>query len=462
MRVLFFVEPFPVRGAPLEFRWVAEQWLGLGVELSRRGITPLFAVSDALKGVLPRSGAPLSCPADLGVSYQAPDSPALVDRDWVRLMTEADDPAWRPFVEKLLEQTRPDVVVTWTINAPLRAATAARRLLLMHQELGLMRAPNPQSYFADPRGLNGASALSEVWPQVREQALTVAQERELDWLASDALARPGQAREASLRSLGLAQDRRTLAIFLQVSRDSNVLMWSRVAGNEGLVNLVLDATRGLNFQVVVKPHPREPELPRACAAAGIRPLPPGTSTETVFDVADAVCTVNSSVGFEALARGKVVYTFGDSPYAGRGCTRDMGGGAEELRRALARETFLLDADEERARRRLVHFMAFRYLVSQAEMFDADAFLSRVARWQRLKAAGEPLAAWFDAEPGGARRRDWTAERQRIDLEERLAQTALDLDLLRRSTPQRFAAQVKRIPGVHAGYRLASKLFGRRS
>ena len=322
-----------------------------------------------------------------------------------------------------------------------------------------MRAPNPVTYFTDPVGLNGASALAQVWPQVGDQALSVAQERELEWLAAQALPGSGQAREAIAAILGLAPGRRTLAVFLQVSRDSNVLMWPRVAGNAALVKLVLDATRGLDYQIVVKPHPREAELPPAGLAGGIRPLPPGISTEAILEIADAVFTINSSVGFEALARGKVVYTFGESPYAGRGCTRDMGDSVEDLRRALSRETFRLDADEERLRRRLVHFIAFRYLVSEAEMFDAGAFFGRLSRWHRLHQARQPLAEWFEPEPGGVRRRDWAAEQRRKRLERQLAQTSWELEILRRSAPMRFAALVKRIPGVYAAYKFLQRLLG---
>ena len=92
MRVLFFAEPFPVRGAPLEYQWVAEQWLALGRGLASCGVTSSFAVSDAVKGALRGAEAPLLCPADFGVEFKAPASPALVDQDWIRLMTDANHP----------------------------------------------------------------------------------------------------------------------------------------------------------------------------------------------------------------------------------------------------------------------------------------------------------------------------------------------------------------------------------
>ncbi|QRK05448.1 hypothetical protein JQX13_35520 [Archangium violaceum] len=188
MRVLFFVEPFPVRGRPLDFQWVVGRWLALSQELTRRGASPLFAVSDAIKAARPDAAPWLLSPADLGVSPALPEEPAQLDAEWVRLMTDPDMPIWHPFIEALLERTRPDAVVTWTVNAPLRAATAERGIVLMHQELGPMRPPNPVLYFADPRGVNGASSLPDVWPMVREQPLTLEQELELEWLRTEAMA----------------------------------------------------------------------------------------------------------------------------------------------------------------------------------------------------------------------------------------------------------------------------------
>ena len=401
MRVLFFLEPFPVRGRPLDYLWVLERWLSVSQGLARLGASPLFAVSDAVKAARPELASSLLSPADFAVRPDLPEAPDLLDAEWVRLMTEPDLPVWRPFIEALLERTRPDAVVSWTVNAPLRAATAARGIVLMHQELGPMRPPNSMLYFADPRGVNGDSSLPEVWPTLREQPLTPAQQQEVDCLCTELMASPPGGREETARSLGLVPGRKVLSVFLQVPRDSNVLAWSRLEGNEELLRLVTAATSPDSHHVLVRPHPAHPLLPAQLEASHVRQVQ-DLPAEALINVSDAVLTVNSSVGLEALARGKVVYTFGDSPYAGRGCTRDLGPDPEQLRQALAGQPFTLTEEEELLRRRLLHFLVFRYLTPEWEAWSPEAVLGRLERWRRLQERGAPRWEWFAPEPRGAR------------------------------------------------------------
>ena len=400
MKILFFAEPFPVRGRPLDFQWVVGLWLSLSQGLSQLGATPLFAVSEAIKAARPDAAPWLLSPADFGVHPVLPQEPGQLDAEWVRLMTDPDMPVWRPFIEALLERTRPDAVVTWTVNAPLRAATAARGIVLMNQELGPMRPPNPLLYFADPQGVNGGSSLPEVWPVVREQPLTREQERELKWLYTEGMAPSPLRREELSRRLGLVPGRRVLAVFLQVPRDSNILTWSRLRSAEALLELVTEATSPERHQVLVKPHPFHPVHPRV-EARHVQAVP-DVPTESLLEVADAVLTINSSVGLEALARGKVVYSFGEGPYTGRGCTRDLGPEPEQLRKALAELPFTLTEEEERLRHRLLHFLVFRYLLPEGELSSPHALLGRLERWGRLRERGAPRVEWFAPEPAGAR------------------------------------------------------------
>ena len=400
MKALFFIEPFPVRGRPLDFQWVVDRWLTVSQGLARLGATPLFAVSDAVKTARPDAALWLLSPADLGVHPVLPEEPARLDAEWVRLMSDPDMPIWRPFIEALLERTRPDAVVTWTVNAPLRAATSARGIVLMHQELGPMRPPNPMLYFADPQGVNGGSSLPEVWPTVRDQPLTPAQQQELEWLYTEGMAPSPLSHEEISRRLGLVPGCRVLAVFLQVPRDSNLLAWSRLRSPEELVELVASAASPDSHHVLVRPHPGHPVQPRVDAShvQVVTDLP----AEALLEVADAVLTINSSVGLEALARGKVVYTFGDSPYAGRGCTRDLRPEPEPLREALAGLPFTLTEEEERLRHRLLHFLVFRYLMTEWESRSPEALLGRLERWKRLRERGAPLWEWFAPEQTGAR------------------------------------------------------------
>lgn len=504
MKVLFFAEPFPVRGQPLDFQWVVSRWLSVSQGLVRLGATPLVAVSDAIKAARPDAAPWLLSPADLGVRPHLSEDPAQLDAEWVRLMTDPDMPPWRDFVEVLLDRTRPDAVVSWTMNAPLRAATSARGIVLMHQELGPMRPPNPMLYFADPQGVNGGSSVSELWPQVREQPLTPEQEQELEWLRTEAMAPSPLSREEISRRLGLVPGRRVLAVFLQVPRDSNILVWSRLRAPTGLLELVTAATSPDSHHVLVRPHPAHAVEPEVAAShvQVVKDLP----AEALLEVADAVLTINSSVGLEALARGKVVYTFGDSPYAGRGCTRDLGPEPAQLREALATLPFTLTEQEERLRHRLLHFLVFRYLVPEWEAWSPEVMLGRLERWKRLLERGAPREEWFAPEVRGARlgmlRAEKTATRSASQLEQVSAQLAAvqaerdaaraqlasttealqaqvaearakedslglqlaiverELEELRRSAGHRVLSLARRLPVIYPGYLRAKRLLNR--
>ena len=48
MRILYFLEPFPVRRRPLDYLWVADRWASALADLERRGATVCWASSDAL------------------------------------------------------------------------------------------------------------------------------------------------------------------------------------------------------------------------------------------------------------------------------------------------------------------------------------------------------------------------------------------------------------------------------
>ncbi|QRK05446.1 hypothetical protein JQX13_35510 [Archangium violaceum] len=330
------------------------------------------------------------------------------------------------------------------------------------------------------------------------------------------------SREEIARRLELTPGRRVLAVFLQVPRDSNTLRWSRLGGSE-LLELVTAATSPEQHHVLVRPHPHHPLPPRTLASHVklVQELP----AEALLEVADAVLTINSSVGLEALARGKVVYTFGESPYAGRGCTRDLGPDPEQLRQALAEQPFTLTEEEERLRRRLLHFLVFRYLIPDWEAWSPEALLGRLGRWKRLLDRGAPLLEWFAPEPAGARLGQLRMEklataqdsrlkrmeaelaavraereeararlaattqaleaqadalRQQLDstsqafqaqlgearaqadaLRQQLTATTEELEHLRHSLGHRFLGLARRLPGIYPGYLLGKRLLRRR-
>jgi hypothetical protein len=416
LKILFYLEPFPVRGRPLDFLWIWERWSLLASGLQAKGVECAFAVSDALKASILLPTWPVKAPSDLGVSKEQQRED---DTEWVRLMSDPTHEVWGPFAGRLLEDTSPDVILTWTTNRSLQRAAAARGIPVLHTELGPIRLPWGNLYFADPRGVNGASSLPQLWPEIRTTALTAIEERQLDAFVSEFVrTRTNNHLLDSMRtSCGLQAGKQTVGIFLQCPRDSNVLVWSRVKGNDALLREVVRRFPPADYQYLIKPHPRDPD-PKGIE--GFRQcLVPTCRAQDVIDLCDVVCTINSSVGIEALAAEKPVYTFGASPYEVEGCTRS----------AVAEAPGpcpLFNPSERDLSRKLMHFLFFRYFAWEDEAEDPDAFAARVFRFVAWHHAGGSLNELFIADRDASRlieirrRGTWLEAKGRLEEEMREA------------------------------------------
>jgi capsular polysaccharide biosynthesis protein/glycosyl transferase family 99 len=410
-RVLFFVEPFPVRLRPLDFAWVLDAWEALAGCLEALGAQVAFACSDALSSARAPRFRHFS-PSLLGFHPKPAGDDAESDAQWLELMRNPEDATWRPFVRALLDEARPGAVITWTQNAPLRAECRERGLVLVHQELGPFRRPYVPLYFADPAGLNGESSVQALWPELSKLPVTRRQDAELNQFIQ-ACYPLDPAGTAELRQrLGLDPGRRVIAVFGQVSRDSNVLAWSRIAGNETLHRAVLRAANPSRDQVIIKAHPGEPAT---VGLEGAIACPTEVPAARLVELADAVVTVSSSVGFEALLRGKPVYAFGRATYTGVGATRDIFGGAAELSERFRTDDAGLSAREDEARRRLLHFLSFRYFVPEPEHLDAGALLERIGRWGPLAGLGQPAMEHFAERPAARLHacRSWAEQEKKL-------------------------------------------------
>lgn len=411
LRVLFFLEPFPVRGRPADYQWIFDRWNAIAGGLEALGVATSFLTSETLCDANSGKAARLRCPRDFGHSFAAPLEPAALDAAWVSLMTHPDDPTWRPLVEAALDWAKPDVVVAWVMNAPLKALCDARGIVLMFQEAGLVRAPDPLLYYCDPHGVNGCSAVQEAFAAFRDRALDLAEEHALDLALGELLAPVPPSVPEVERLLELAPGRKVLGVFLQVARDSNLLAWPRIAGNLALARLAVQVHDASTWQVVVKPHPNDPDVLPALRELGCTIAPPSLPSRSLLEACDAVFTINSCVGFEALARAKPTFTFGASTYAGVGCTFDSDGEPEALRAALRALPRQEPPEQLALRRRLLHFLLFRYLVTDAEMKDAAAFVVRALRWRALKQHGAPLWQYFEGPCDAAMLRDVRQHRE---------------------------------------------------
>jgi capsular polysaccharide export protein len=137
-------------------------------------------------------------------------------------------------------------------------------------------------------------------------------------------------------------DRFKLLVVGQVENDKSILKSCEdVRTNLG----VLKAARSAHPEafIVFKPHPdveagnRPGAVPRAAALALADAVADNTDIDRCIAATDGLATMTSLSGFEALLRGKPVWTFGRPFYAGWGLTHDTLG--------FSRRTRRLDLDE---------------------------------------------------------------------------------------------------------------------
>lgn len=97
---------------------------------------------------------------------------------------------------------------------------------------------------------------------------------------------------------------------------------------EFIIQLIADALP-TGYKLCVKEHPNflggidASVLRRIKRIPKVVLVPPAVSSLKLISAADAIVTINSTVGFEALIRGKPVVTLGTSFYRGKGITHDV-------------------------------------------------------------------------------------------------------------------------------------------
>jgi capsular polysaccharide export protein len=112
----------------------------------------------------------------------------------------------------------------------------------------------------------------------------------------------------------------------QVEDDMSIKYGAFGLDNSKLLEMVRE--RNPNSYIIYKPHPdvlsgnRIGAIPKEITAKCANRVVTKVSIDSVIEVSDEVHTLTSGAGFDALLRGKRVYTYGMPFYAGWGLTID--------------------------------------------------------------------------------------------------------------------------------------------
>lgn len=352
-KVMFYTLPLVLRERPTLFSSIIDVYLPLANQFSADGWDCVFVGTDELRGQYPEFAHEWISPGALSRRY-----PDWMRSDWLQewtgILTGHPPEFHQNFVNALILQTQPDLVFCWNIDSALDAVCSEQNISLIFNELGMLRPPNPLTYFSDPRGVNARSSFGAQFLQSRACSQDLDLDRAVDRLkALEELYRPPEH---------IAP--KDCLILLQVRDDSNAITGSPFESMSEFVHCVMDAVAPSGITVIVKPHPLDevPDLP-----TDVKVADKTAPIEKLIGSVDVVFTLNSSAGFEAALAGKTVYVLGDAAYSGLGLTVDVAD-PKKLAAEWARYKNAHSASQA-LRARALNFAECEYFLSSAQFND---------------------------------------------------------------------------------------------
>lgn len=200
-----------------------------------------------------------------------------------------------------------EAVLTWA-NAPSLTTVAQRYgIPVIHSEQGPLRRPTYFStgYF-DFCGVNGNTEACARFTCFCTEWETLSAEEKPPLFARNELLRFcsfGQARETE------EAPRYEIGVVLQVEDDSNMLAYANGLNNFTLIKLA--NAFFYDDEILIRRHPKS----HVHYDEYFGQIDGAPDAAAFIRQCKRICTVNSSVGFEALLYGKESFVLGDSPYA---------------------------------------------------------------------------------------------------------------------------------------------------
>jgi predicted TPR repeat methyltransferase len=438
-RVLCLVEPMTIRNGPAAFSLAVRQFARIAERLALvPRLRTAIVCHDAL--VEPVRGVQWYTPGTHGLPTTL--SPDWRDR-WREQLHGRLTPEWRAFHEHVLDDFRPSVVYVWNTNPAVEALYRARRLPLLHVELGGIRTSTGGRMSVDPVGFGASSALAAA-NGIPDTDTTA--EWGWRWAAEHVL---DEAQDLRPRSPANAADARPhIVVPLQYEDDVNWLLHPTFRDSVHFVDEVVPRLLAAGARrVTIRLHPWHRStgvLARAQRWSGVDvDVARRSLLGTLRDV-DGLVTLNSTVGLEALACGVPVVALSPCAYpvvqapegidAVAAFVEDIASGSwwtDHRRRAVGSHLYRLVA---------------HYSLPQDVYEDSTAHLDLLDGWRDAGAD----AAWFSERPARLqaiaeqhagsvlRKRAWALRQQAqatgdrlADLHARTAQSLGDVDTARR-------------------------------
>lgn len=341
MKILFYVEPHPIRNTLLHFIDIAKKFSSI-VNSANHVDARLFANSEVIQKLF----------SEKLISPQKVINPTRIEDDifsvfnvdwessgtniWLDLISQGEIAReyYLPIIRRIWNLFPFDIIVYWGENGAVRLFQQEQNITAIGMELGCTRSPFLDSIVMDPYGTNGASVvpkldIDKIAKIVNYQSIT-ANEAAFLYSGKEMLSYEQQFLPLDQELFGrLTSDKPKAFLPLQLFDDANLLRFSPY---KTLSDVVLDVVPKLvekGYLVIIKPHPAAKyragaDHANAIAYSNLTPWMdsiiwcnhPNMNYNNIqlMQLSDLVITVNSSVGFEALFFDKVCVVLGEAIY----------------------------------------------------------------------------------------------------------------------------------------------------
>lgn len=402
MNVLFYLEPHPIRDSFSGHTWVGKLVCGmLEDELLRKQHST--GGGDDVRLLVSRHHTPALSPlcshlgsAVVGITREENDTLSMFGGPW----GESSIATWKDlmrgnggvsdFYYSILDRIKKrifdfDVIVYWGTNGAVRRFADDHDLYSVAMELGCTRTPLIETTYFDPCGVNGDAITQNVdlrdCPPLEVDILRTTLVNPHEDRAFDAEYDPLSSAftDEIYRHVG-----RNVLIPLQLDDDSNLLIHSDYEDMVSMLRDVVPKLTNEGYTCYVKPHPYCHVRPITKAGhelcrqycesvpnvVWLNDINNRKSYCSLLRKMDAVVTINSSVGFEALLYGVPVIPLGRSCY-------NLPGVFPTLDEFLADDVSWEQYDTQVAR--ILNLIGLHYLSPRYRAFDYNYFVKMVRR-----------------------------------------------------------------------------------
>lgn len=384
MKILLYVEPHPIRDSFEEFSgigaYLAESMLKqIGSESFDLRVFSNNPAIDVICNKVPQVS--MICERPTGAeskeieNYKSAWGKANIDI-WIELTNGVGHVSdiYVKILERIYKKYAFDAVVLWSENGAVRRFCEALDIIVLHGELGPTRPPFIETMYFDPAGTNGNAIVRHA----PTEELNLKSYPVQTWLG------PKSRLENNPEGIGIVDVPYTavpdeitantkfpyIFIPLQLADDLNTIKNSDFEGPLDFLQKIIPAFIAQGYHIIIKPHPGSLGRPfnlieETKALIYARQFEEDvtiidrkvtvTRSLRIMSQAAFVCTINSSVGYEAMLLGKKALILGDAMY-------DIGG---KLKVSL-NQINNLDAipDQSAHIKQLFNFLSGHFLISK--------------------------------------------------------------------------------------------------